>query len=489
MGSSLNPMGKSTRGANGKHDANQKQLSADTSAIVYNVLSYFKKESMRKAPLIPADEVCERASQAVGLPKRMIVEAVRDREHDDGGIGLRRLANDLTGMCALRRQILFHCANYGKPPSVRVVCDMIQEQWSVTCNRPSAIFLLDKLGFRLHTLPLSGTRLLIEDSKEAAARVEFLRRLRDYRTEGRDVVYLDGRPQDTPPLLVHAGHLAQLMPLKDMFRVEKPDMGLPLLQAEMHVWLLRKLLPFLPKEAVVVVFRVPFYKVLASPEESGKERPRYWLDALLEGAGRAVLRPPAQLADLNPMESFWNTLREQQANGADLRDLALSASLQVALMRTWTQSLADIQEAEDALLEWSLKVDANLETLLLGDKAADTESDDEDSDMESDRNKETAEKPVAVDAEARSEKVPADAKSKEVPTKNEHGGSSTEVPANVTVTVRVDRTSENNVVPRSSDALARLEDLDWIHSHVDPSVWSDVTQLMLEVLDPPSVVQ
>lgn len=46
-----------------------------------------------------------------------------------------------------------------------------------------------------------------------------------------------------------------------------------------------------------------------------------------------------------------------------LAELAGSASLHLALMRTWTQSLADVQEAEDALLECSLEVDSKVPSL------------------------------------------------------------------------------------------------------------------------------
>lgn len=45
--------------------------------------------------------------------------------------------------------------------------------------------------------------------------------------------------------------------------------------------------------------QVPFYRVLA---EGGGG---FWLDKVLEEQGHAVLRPPPQLLDLNPMENVW----------------------------------------------------------------------------------------------------------------------------------------------------------------------------------------
>lgn len=48
-----------------------------------------------------------------------------------------------------------------------------------------------------------------------------------------------------------------------------------------------------------IASQVPFYRVLA---EGGGG---FWLDKVLEEQGHAVLRPPPQLLDLNPMENVW----------------------------------------------------------------------------------------------------------------------------------------------------------------------------------------
>ncbi|EEC09837.1 hypothetical protein IscW_ISCW019326 [Ixodes scapularis] len=150
-------------------------LGAENEQIVTNVLSYFKEEATRSRLLCPLKRVCRRTAQATGLSKSAVVGALGDRgpsltpelESDDAA-GLHRLAGDAAGLCALRRQILFHCANYGKPPSLRVVCDMIREQCNASCTRSAAVTLLDRLGFRLRRLPGSNARLLLEDSQQSA---------------------------------------------------------------------------------------------------------------------------------------------------------------------------------------------------------------------------------------------------------------------------------------------------------------------------------
>lgn len=150
-------------------------LGAENEQIVTNVLSYFKEEATRSRLLCPLKRVCRRTAQATGLSKSAVVGALGDRgpsltpelESDDAA-GLHRLAGDAAGLCALRRQILFHCANYGKPPSLRVVCDMIREQCNASCTRSAAVTLLDRLGFRLRRLPGSNARLLLEDSQQVS---------------------------------------------------------------------------------------------------------------------------------------------------------------------------------------------------------------------------------------------------------------------------------------------------------------------------------
>lgn len=470
-------------------------LGAENEQIVTNVLSYFKEEATRSRLLCPLKRVCRRTAQATGLSKSAVVGALGDRgpsltpelESDDAA-GLHRLAGDAAGLCALRRQILFHCANYGKPPSLRVVCDMIREQCNASCTRSAAVTLLDRLGFRLRRLPGSNARLLLEDSQQAAARVGFLRKLREFRTEGREVVYLASRqlPQRGAGgglLLVHAGHLAQLLPLRDMLRAHGPP-GAAVSQEDLRCWLVRKLGPFLPKESAVVAFQVPFYRVLA---EGGGG---FWLDKVLEEQGHAVLRPPPQLLDLNPMENVWCTLHEQLGDvggGAGalslLAELAGSASLHLALMRTWTQSLADVQEAEDALLECSLEVDSKLETLLLTEKVPGTESDDA-SDMDTD-----CDEPEAPPANC---DVPATASPPADPTDEHPPQEGATVPSDEPAADpqrSAEAVSPPVEVPPPNDTLARLEDFAWIHSHVDPSVWSDVTQLVSEVREFPGLTQ
>lgn len=168
-------------------------LGAENEQIVTNVLSYFKEEATRSRLLCPLKRVCRRTAQATGLSKSAVVGALGDRgpsltpelESDDAA-GLHRLAGDAAGLCALRRQILFHCANYGKPPSLRVVCDMIREQCNASCTRSAAVALLDRLGFRLRRLPGSNARLLLEDSQQVSA-------------EGFECLLMAGRLFPTPP--------------------------------------------------------------------------------------------------------------------------------------------------------------------------------------------------------------------------------------------------------------------------------------------------
>lgn len=482
------PEAKQRRPKDANDATDVSSLQPDEEQIVSNVLSYFKEESSRDRLLCPLKRVCRRTAQATGLSKSAVVRMLgtslqtAELESDDAA-GLHRLANDAAGLCALRRQILFHCANYGKPPSLRVVCDMIREQCNAACTRAAAVTLLDRLGFRLRRLPGSSARLLLEDSQQAAARVAFLRKLREFRTEGRDVVYLASKqlPQrgsGSGLLLVHAGHLAQLLPLRDMLRAHGPP-GVAVSQEDMRCWLVRKLMPFLPKESVVVTFQVPFYKVLVE----GGPTPRYWLDGVIEEHGHAVLRPPPQLLDLNPMENVWCTLHEQlgdvgggAAGLALLAELAQSASLHLALMRTWTQSLADIQEAEDALLECSLEVDSKLETLLLTEKVPGTESGDA-SDLDTDCDEPEAPPP---DPEAPSAELPPTDPAVQNPPQDAAVAPSG-VPEPAAVVAQKPADAPPVDAPQTNDSLARLEDFAWIHSHVDPSVWSDVTQLVSEV--------
>ncbi|XP_064485251.1 uncharacterized protein LOC135397576 [Ornithodoros turicata] len=516
-------------------DIQNVQLREDSRAAVSNVLSYFKREAQQQKVACHVTKVIRRTSCATGLPKHMVLEAVNNADIEldadsDVEISLSRIINDDMGMCVLRRQILFYCSNYDQPPTLKIVRDMIKEQFNIACSKSSALTILNKLGFHFRELPGSNRSVLLEDSSVAAKRLVFLRKLRDYRTEGREVVYVGGTiiPLGTPPsaspqqlggsrslLLVHAGYLAELLPLKSMFKFEAANPAHQLSQETFHSWVAYQLLPFLPKDAVVVFVNVPFGKVLredvptlqssrwaiceclirhhirfsesASKAEllelywsyAGKgAKSQLWLESIIEDSGHITLRMPQFLVDLNPMERVWQTLNDQIAETQPkvvtlrvIEEVMQQGPLYHMLMRAWTHHLAQTQEIEDALLEWSEKIERKVEDMLSGKMVPhmDSEgSDSEGSDMDS-KSLEEKENTLEPNSDDLVIDLGEDPRRNVAPMQNRH--SNVDYGAPLTST--------------DARVMARLEDFDWICSDVEPSVWRDVACLVSDVVRQP----
>lgn len=511
----------------------------DTRAVVSNVLSYFKREAKQRRPGCDVTKVIRRTSCATGLPRHMVLETVQDHIDLDAlsdiELSLSRIINDDMGMCVLRRQILFYCSNYDQPPTLKIVRDMIREQFNIACSKSSALTILNKLGFYLRNLPGSNRSVLLEDSDVASKRLSFLRRLRDYRTEGREVVYVGGTiiPLGTPPsgspsqmtggrslLLVHAGYLAELLPLKSMFKFEAANPAQQLSQDTFHSWVAYQLLPFLPKDSVVVFVNVPFSRVLKDnipmlqsskrdigncllgqniqfSETSSKAellelyqahvrkdmKSQLWLESIIEDSGHITLHMPRFLADLNPMEKVWQTLNDQiaetQPRVVTLRvveEVMQQSPLYHTLMRAWTHHLAQTQEIEDALLEWSTKIEKKVEDMLSGKTVPNIDSegseDSEGSDME-------------VDSKSLEEKENM------LEQRFEHGPDglvidlTEDASRNETSMQNCRGNADNSGPAADARVMARLEDFDWICSDVEPSVWRDVACLVSDVVRQP----
>lgn len=533
-------------------DVKNAHLREDSRAVVSNVLSYFKREAKQKKVVCPVRKVISRTSCATGLPKHMVVDTVRSIGHGlnaevdtEVQLYLNRIINDDMGMCVLRRQILFYCANYEQPPTLRIVRDMIKEQFNITCSKSSALTILNKLGFHFRHLPGSNRSVLLEDSSEALKRLNFLSKLRDYRTEGREVVYVGGTiiplgasPNSSPQqvlgsrslLLVHAGYLAELLPLKSMFKFEAADPAQQVSRQTFQAWVVYQLVPFLPKDAVVVFINVPFGKVLredipslacsresvvkslrdrgidfeeaASKPElietyrahvAKEDRSLLWLESIVEESGHVTLRMPPYLADLNPMEKVWQTLNDQiaetQPKVVTLRaveEVMQHGPLYHVLMRAWTQYLAETQEMEDTLLEWSQQIEKKVEDILSGKTVPNAESDSSDSegsgmdvDAKSVDEQENRIVPVphADVSEPSSDDLVIDLTEDGTANKN----------ASTSATEACHSNTDNNLpasnsTPSDARVTARLQDFDWICSEVDPSVWHDVACLVSEVV-------
>jgi len=289
--------------------------------------------------------------------KRSRSKPVTDIDNFDQGVIKRCIHN-------------FHRTN-NELPTVGKLRKKLEEDINFKGSERSLRRIIKSLGFRWKNTE-NNRKVLIESSNIRLLRIEYLRKIKQYRQEGRPIVYTDESYVDSSHsapkawtdgttkglkkpiskgqrvVIVHAGSEAGFIPnalLTFKAGAKSGDYHDNMNYDNYEKWLRTQLLPNLPPNSVVVVDNASYHNKqwdLAPTSNSKKADMQGWLtekgiqyeetllkpqlynlirankdrfktfsiDRILAEQGHQVLRLPPYHPDLNPIEMAWSDIKQ-----------------------------------------------------------------------------------------------------------------------------------------------------------------------------------
>lgn len=353
--------------------------------IIYSVYKFMTEE--KGAPVIPLSNVQERVARATGVGlntvKRVIAEAKRKPEGSKFTSPRKRTKKSSPKSTVdqfqeeiIRNTIYTYASIHKQRPTMKAIFELLKTEEGVNFTGKLSSFrnLIRKMGFRWKKTQ-DNRKVLIEKTDIRAKRVEFLRKLQQYKKENRNIVYCDEtylHSSHTVPkswddgnnkclnapvakgqrlIILHAGGKKGFIPnglLIFKSGLKTGDYHDDMNHKNFTKWLEEKFLPNVEKNSVLVVDNASYHNVTTEPNPTTawkKEDMRRWLaergisyevkhtktelyskiqankpahktyaiDALLARHGHVVLRLPPYHPELNPIEKIWALVKNYVA--------------------------------------------------------------------------------------------------------------------------------------------------------------------------------
>lgn len=346
--------------------------------VIARIIDVCDREAERKCLDIPIEHRTERAAFYTGVSEssiKKIRKEYRNRPNltsvlKSPGKKRPRLSYkhkiDDSDFDVIRRTIEDFYLNLKKVPTCKTLLAAIKDKIDFTYGYKTLNRILRSRGFIWRKCQ-NKRKVLIERPSIVHWRVKYLSTIRQYRQEGRNIVYLDetwvdndmtvnkcwqnesvtgvvhGIRSSSRLIVVHAGSESGFVPGAALvFRsgLATGDYHGQMNRDNFEKWLLEKLLPNIPPESVVVLDNAPYHshiedkvptKYSTRPqmiswlimnnlkfdpswrkfqlyEIIAANKPtekKYKIDALLRSVGHTPLRLPPYMCDLNPIELAW----------------------------------------------------------------------------------------------------------------------------------------------------------------------------------------
>jgi len=359
-----------------------KVLEGQTREVIANVIRICDEESANNAFKLPLKNKTERAAMYCGVGRSTIAK-IRKEDQDrqkfnpteplsTPGKKRKRLSVqekiDNADFGVIRRIIEKFYTEYKVIPTLGKMLAKIKEEMEFPYERDSLRRLLKHNGFYWRRCQ-NRRKILMEKPNILHLRYKFLRSIKQYRSEGKNIIYLDETWVDTNLsfkkcwqsenvfgvaenisssgryIVVHAGNengFVQGAALIFKAGLSTGDYHGQMNELNFTKWIEEKLLPNIPKQTVVVMDNAPYHSVLASKvptksstkgamvkwlkdnkiqfDESKRkfelydvvcahkpnaENKNYKIDNLLREHGHIPLRTPPYMCELNPIELVW----------------------------------------------------------------------------------------------------------------------------------------------------------------------------------------
>lgn len=357
--------------------------------IVSNVHEFMMKEAQEaKNVTFTKDrflKVIERTAEATRISKRTVTRILKEKDEapstSTAGPSFRtpkkgklkkKYRQDLDDFAyqAIRRKIYdFHIVEK-QLVTIKSLLDTLKRDMDFGGSRETLRRIIKEMGFKFRKTQ-TNRKLLAEKDEVRLLRIDFLRKIKKYRHEGRQIVYGDEtyihtthtkeqawsdaqskgikKPISKGPrlIIVHAGSASGFIPnalLMYKSAQTTGDYHSEMNKENYEKWLQDKLIPNLQPNSVFVIDNASYHSTLEDrapnsnslkktmqdwlkskniPFDSKAYKPelysiikrhkhqfkKYSLDTIMEAHGHTVLRLPPYHPDLNPIENIWSQVK------------------------------------------------------------------------------------------------------------------------------------------------------------------------------------
>ncbi|CAH2236691.1 uncharacterized protein LOC120627500 [Pararge aegeria] len=363
--------------------------SAKRQAII-EVYAFCEREKTQKNLIIPLAQVRARVAAMTNVSEATVTRILR-QERDNSSFckpgpsrvptpGKKRpnramnINLDQFDLCAIRHKIMSFYSVRKEIPTLNKLLVELRKEINFEGGRTTLWKILKRLGYKYKS-GQSNRKVLIERTDIAAWRFNYLNQIKEYRAEGRTIVYLDetfiyslkgAKVSETSEfedgvlitdtgtakrwIIAHAGTAQGF--INNALLLFKSQTKLSDYHGDMNSvkfidWLENQVLPNLLPNCVIVMDNEPYHTIQInkvpnmsssktdmiewlynkglpfSPNVSktvlyklikeNKPEPLYKADELLKAHGHIVLRLPPHHADLNPLELIWGVMKRQLA--------------------------------------------------------------------------------------------------------------------------------------------------------------------------------
>lgn len=364
----------------------RKDFNSQSKSIVLNVYNYFKTLFLNENKTELRNRVVAATGVSLSTIKRIVSESVdlRGSNNDNGEVHLRspkkrKRTRTKTNIPEWEKMDIRNMIyNFHKTEGCRVTLTQLQgklsAEYDFSGKRTSLHTIIRELGFTWKKTK-DNRRLLIEKSDIRALRLNYLDKIKYYRSQGRQIVYLDETyihaghtsskswtdntskgllstiSKGNRLVIVHAGGEMGFIPnclLIFKSGTKSGDYHDDMNSDNYGKWLTEKLIPNLPPNCIVVTDNAPYHNIqlqkapncnsrkadmidwlisknipfsqnLRKPQlyeiikNNKKRHIVYKFDHLLEVNGHVPLRLPPYHPDLNPIEMIWAQIKNTVA--------------------------------------------------------------------------------------------------------------------------------------------------------------------------------
>lgn len=367
-----------------------KVIHSQTREVVSNVYRFMKEEADQKSVTIPLPKARQRTAAATGVSERVVSKInnelknlVTSEENETSFLTPNKNRKPIKPVtflddfdkCVLRRLIYnFHIVER-RLPTVKLLKEALHEKIDFKGSETSLRRILKEVGFTWRRTT-NDRKALIEKPDIREKRISYLKALKQYREQGRPIIYLDesyilsshvqkkswsdgsNNGVHTPIskgerlIIIHAGGENGFIP--NAFTCWKASSH----SGDYHdnvngeifmKWMKEKVLPNLEPNSVVVIDNAPYHNIKIDKAPTSKSRKqemknwllknrvpfsddmlvpelyklvllhkprfvRYALDETVKEEGHDILRLPPYHPDLNPIELIWAEVKDYVAS-------------------------------------------------------------------------------------------------------------------------------------------------------------------------------
>ncbi|XP_045774093.1 uncharacterized protein LOC123873329 [Maniola jurtina] len=411
-------------------------LHREVRKMIYDVYCFMKREADNNA-VNNLKQCMKRTAEATKCSEstvRRIVKGSKDSElltvFRTPGKNKRKKTKPITDIDSFDQGIVkriihnFHVTEK-ELPTIGKLQRKLQDDIHFQGSAASLRRVLKNLGFKWKKTE-TNRKILIEQSQIRFQRIEYLRKIKKYREEGRPIIYTDESYVDSSHashhawtdgstkgikkpvskgsrlVIVHAGGDAGFVPnalLTFKAGTKSGDYHDNMNSENYERWLRTQLIPNLPPNSVVVVDNASYHnkQLDAAPTSNSKlynlikkykdRFKKFNIDAILNEAGHSVLRLPPYHPDLNPIEMAWSQIKGYVACKNVTWNLTHITELvheKVNLMGAaeWGKLCTKVKEIEADYCKSDHVVDMMTETFVIhiGDHDSDSDEDGSSSD-------------------------------------------------------------------------------------------------------------